>query len=314
MSTFTIKTNNVSTCCNLILWDFAFSVLAISSLLIKPFPNLSGFQCFLLGLLGAILLIGLMAIRLFRNILIFIFSVFWAATAYTLIDLLFHISLYSTPWRYGIGIFCFLIMLGIHLMSAEDFDLLPHSKNSTPSFTTQDFTEEGTILQNDLVQCMNLMDQAEILTNQVHLLFSDDDTVQDYITKNFTDIIQQYNDLVKLIKKFNSKNSKNTFNKAVLETTRLTLKLNTYINYLNVLSEKGNANSTNHHQQSKSSVEHEKDSTKSNYFNGCDTLEKVNKRYRDLVKVYHTDSGNGDTEIFIKITDEYNKLKNRFSN
>lgn len=49
------------------------------------------------------------------------------------------------------------------------------------------------------------------------------------------------------------------------------------------------------------------------YFNGCDSLESVKTRYRDLCKVYHPDMGNGSPEEFDKIQKEYNKLKERLS-
>lgn len=49
----------------------------------------------------------------------------------------------------------------------------------------------------------------------------------------------------------------------------------------------------------------------SDFFNGCNNLESLNKRYRDLCKVYHPDMGNGSTEIFQKLNTEYEMLKKR---
>lgn len=47
----------------------------------------------------------------------------------------------------------------------------------------------------------------------------------------------------------------------------------------------------------------------SSYFSGCTTKEQIQKRYRDLCKVYHPDMGNGSAEIFDQINKEYEQLK-----
>ena len=44
------------------------------------------------------------------------------------------------------------------------------------------------------------------------------------------------------------------------------------------------------------------------FFEGCKTPEAVKKRYRDLCKVYHPDSGNGSEAVFEAICEEYNRL------
>ena len=46
----------------------------------------------------------------------------------------------------------------------------------------------------------------------------------------------------------------------------------------------------------------------SGFFEGCRTPEQLKKRYRDLCKVYHPDSGNGSEAIFEAICEEYNRL------
>ena len=44
------------------------------------------------------------------------------------------------------------------------------------------------------------------------------------------------------------------------------------------------------------------------YFNGCTTEDEIKKRYRDLCKVFHPDSDNGDQETFLKIKEDYEAL------
>ena len=49
------------------------------------------------------------------------------------------------------------------------------------------------------------------------------------------------------------------------------------------------------------------------FFNGCTTEEEVKKRYRDLTKVFHPDSENGDQETFLTIKADYEELMRRIS-
>lgn len=53
-------------------------------------------------------------------------------------------------------------------------------------------------------------------------------------------------------------------------------------------------------------------STTLEYFKDCDSKESITKRYRDLCKVYHPDMGNGSSEIFNKIQNEYNKIRKKY--
>lgn len=48
------------------------------------------------------------------------------------------------------------------------------------------------------------------------------------------------------------------------------------------------------------------------FFAGCDTYEKLEKRYKSLCKTYHPDS-DGDTATFQKMQNEYESLKTMFS-
>ena len=48
--------------------------------------------------------------------------------------------------------------------------------------------------------------------------------------------------------------------------------------------------------------------TSSGFFNGCKDTASIKRRYKDLCKAYHPDSGNGSAEIFNKVTQEYDRL------
>ena len=45
------------------------------------------------------------------------------------------------------------------------------------------------------------------------------------------------------------------------------------------------------------------------FFADCKTPGDIKRRYHDLCKVYHPDSGNGSAELFYRIKEEYDKLR-----
>lgn len=49
------------------------------------------------------------------------------------------------------------------------------------------------------------------------------------------------------------------------------------------------------------------------FFAGCDSLEKLEKRYKSLCKTYHPDMGDGDTETFQRMKAEYESIKTAFN-
>ena len=45
------------------------------------------------------------------------------------------------------------------------------------------------------------------------------------------------------------------------------------------------------------------------FFCGCESMAQLNKRYKSLAKVYHPDTGSGDTETMAAINAEYERVK-----
>ena len=44
------------------------------------------------------------------------------------------------------------------------------------------------------------------------------------------------------------------------------------------------------------------------FFAGVNSLGSLKKRYKDLLKIYHPDNVNGDTEVLQEINREYDRL------
>ncbi|MCR5204047.1 MAG: J domain-containing protein [Lachnospiraceae bacterium] len=62
-------------------------------------------------------------------------------------------------------------------------------------------------------------------------------------------------------------------------------------------------------EEPKKNTEEKKENLKSTgYFNGCKSEEEIKKRYRDLCKVFHPDSENGDQETFLRIKEDYETI------
>lgn len=47
------------------------------------------------------------------------------------------------------------------------------------------------------------------------------------------------------------------------------------------------------------------------FFSGVDNTRALRKRYKDLIKIFHPDNGQGDTEVLQKINEEYEALRKR---
>lgn len=120
---YLVKEDNVSSCCNLVIWDFLITMLFVDTLSSNAFPELRMFQCIIIGVLGGILMLLLMAIPILKHVILFLYSLFWSFVVYDLLDEFIHISDYTPLWRYGIGLIIFLIVLVIHFASAADLEM-----------------------------------------------------------------------------------------------------------------------------------------------------------------------------------------------
>jgi len=64
-------------------------------------------------------------------------------------------------------------------------------------------------------------------------------------------------------------------------------------------------------QAERAAAEQRKKSVTNGFFGGCDTEEKLEKRYKALCKTYHPDNETGDEESFKVIQEEYEKAKKK---
>ena len=321
---YIFKEDNISPCCNLIIWDFFITVATISFSCQNWFSTtLTGFQQFFIGLLGGLLLISLMAIHFIRKIIMILFSIFWSLGIYELLDEFFQFSNYSAPWRYGICIFIFLMAFAIHAVSAEDLGMLSldppqFHKNNSSHKTSNAGSHITSVAQEDLHQCEELFNEAIRLADFVQALPNTTEVLplKNFVKNNTSELVKQYHHLDRCINRYNKILNESSLQQLTTVMDDTSLMLEEYIYTLRTMIDENNERTSydeteydSHYDDRQQTQQTTYSSNVSNYFKGCDTLEKLSKRYRDLAKVYHSDSGNGNDEVFIEITDEYNRLK-----
>lgn len=71
-------------------------------------------------------------------------------------------------------------------------------------------------------------------------------------------------------------------------------------------------NSYNQNNSSSYSTGNQSSSNNLEFFKGCSSVEELDKRYKKLCQVYHPDSATGDSDTFVKLKAEYEKLKEKF--
>ena len=47
------------------------------------------------------------------------------------------------------------------------------------------------------------------------------------------------------------------------------------------------------------------------FFSGVNNMRSLKKRYKDLIKIFHPDNAEGDTDVIQKINEEYEVLRKR---
>jgi len=73
-----------------------------------------------------------------------------------------------------------------------------------------------------------------------------------------------------------------------------------------------NRYSRSHYDESDYDEDLDEDYDEFNFFAGCNSLESIDKKYKQLVKLYHPDNPDGDTKALAEINIQYDKAKAKF--
>ena len=151
-------------------------------------------------------------------------------------------------------------------------------------------------------------------------VFSDilsDPNAPTHIKATTSDYIVQMNAIEKENKAFLRISKRKTFfantQEYILNCTNKLRQLNIeFKEHINILDERERKEQEKRYRQSQQYNQSMKESV-SSYFNGCNSLNSLKERYRDLCKIYHPDSGNGSQQEFVKIQEEFEILKKKYS-
>lgn len=125
---------------------------------------------------------------------------------------------------------------------------------------------------------------------------------EDYILRaNRGQYITDLNDIAEVLRKFNGAVPSDEFDKLIPQIDRiekLKKKVEQQVQQI---------------RESKSGKANVAGGEMSNFFAGCTSSEKLEKRYKALCKTYHPDSDAGDEETFKRMRDEYEKKKAELS-
>lgn len=300
-------------CCNLIIWDVFISFTTIIRFGGQIFPDPSNFIesifTFILSVIIALIPIALMAIPYLGKIVQILFSIFWTIAGYELLDMIFNISEAPLWERVVFGLIIFLLTLSLHLACAGEMNLIPPLPLSSK---LRDKPPMNPAVEARLQQYFDIHDKAMDMIKTVDALPANEHSLplKNYIKQNFSDMIKQMNHLSNSIASYSRNPDPLTLanlNSNLDEILPILVKYNTtFQDLFDAYNQSLN--------DASAGDEGPQENTHISFFQGCDSLESLNKRYKDLVKVYHPDSGNGNDKVFIEITEEYEKLKPSFQN
>ena len=255
------------------------------------------------------ILIGLMAVPYLGHVIHILFSILWTLLGYSILEKIFTLSESPFWQRILSGLIVFFLTLSLHLACAGEMNLIPPLPLSSK---LRDKPPMDPAVEARLQQYFDIHDKAMDMIKTVDALPANEHSLplKNYIKQNFSDMIKQMNHLSNSIANYSRNPDPLTLanlNSNLDEILPILAKYNTTFQDL---FDAYNQNINNTSSEDKETQE----DTHISFFQGCDSLESLNKRYRDLVKVYHPDSGNGNDKVFIEITEEYEKLKPSFEN
>ncbi len=298
-------------CCNLIIWDMLVSFIVALTIIGSLFLNLSTFLVIILAIIVAFIPVVLLQVPYLKYIIHILFSVFYAYLGYGLLDKLFEFSESPLWQQIIIALIIFIITLIAHVGSAGLMDLCTSESFESAELKSDIHTEEESftdpVMEQKIRQCINQYEQAMALTNTANSLPDNEHSfpIKNYIKKHASDIIKQVNKLQDAVARYNKSTNKITFSTLKFVLNNTVPIVGNYMDFLQDLLDDYNENINIPTPPPQQNIP-------VSFFQGCDTLESLNKRYKDLVKVYHPDSGNGNDKVFIEITEEYERLKPSF--
>lgn len=346
MSKYQITQQKGLGCCNLIIWD-TLLVIAVAVFLLTPeySPLALPFELHvvfrvLIGAAAAVVMFLLMKIKYFGAVIQVGFGALWGYFTCALLDAWFGVFKHfeSDPvmwWTVTILIYALFILL--HFISArrgvftsdriiveslDDERIQPAPDDEYDDYDYEDEDDEPAAavprldnagvdeIGGEIERYKKMLEGFEALRGRVNAEIGDADCGElpsqleaaALLWTNSTDRMNNYIDI------FNDAESDR-------ERARITVRMREYINeladetaalqtaYTALLTDRLHGLPPTGAAERISSV---------SYFHGCDTREKLDKRYKNLAKSFHPDTEAGDNESMQLVNEEYERLKKSF--
>ncbi len=292
-----------SGCCNLVIWDFLLTLAAVGIGVYYGFDKaLHPAWCFVIGLVSAIVLVALMNIRILGKIIQILLSAFWAMVAVAMLASFFELD---TLWKIVIFVVLTILFIGVHLVSLEEMGIGSSTTYGTPAVVLKQTTateNHSSQINHQLTQLtqryQNLQDQREtILKQALQLMKKQQNTaLQDAVLEN-----------ERIWKEGSAKLSESA---KKLEHLRALPEIYGVFGVMRDYLDKMEASNETVRNLCVSNEDPQISSAGGfDLFAGCDTLEKLEQRYRQLAKSFHPDTGAGDTQSMQYINAEYERRK-----
>lgn len=319
---------SVHGCCNMVVWDFIISWIFVG-LVASEYLHLHTAFCILIGLVTSILLIFIMNIKYIGPILQIGISVFWTTQVWDIFkdfEWFQHNVIEDTVWNWTVKIGLTVLFISLHVASFNDFregdeafDLPIFTKNTTSSTDYMDnSSNEFTNIAQNLAAsykevCANIQEiQTKIQQKRTSMTENDFDKIN------------------RLIEEFNQKTSDFMANYTILSEnaneatiTSVFDRCNELLIDLKVLRNQFAMHYDNLEQQqfqketSNNASSNQNTTQNTNFdsslFAGCNSKEALTRRYKNLMKTFHPDNADGDTEMAQKIKETYDELLKEYT-
>lgn len=309
-------------CCNLIIWDFLLIMWTVSDYYLPHEIHL--LYRLLIALVIAILFIGLCYVPYLRYILHIVAGLLWACLAWYMIERL-NWSLLNEDivWRRGIQIALGVAFVSLHIVSYGGIGrgFVFHRKKKRYQNLEIDSesivdTEYITDLESYITQFMTLYQNIsdrnheqfqELLSQNIN--FVDRNKIVDRFKESdglMAELMKKIDNINEIIRTSEDEYILNYCSRLKNEMREILEIESDIARILNL------AKDTN----TKESYNTQKESAADNSFDpfaGCHDMESLTKRYKNLVKQFHPDVANGDTEQLQWLNSRYEELRNQMA-
>jgi hypothetical protein len=303
------KEDNVSACCNLVIWDGIATGFVVWAEMLEKFPSMQPIQYIITSIIAGFVMIMLLNVKIIGTILSIICSGIWSYLGYLLIGQFTDLKKISLPWTILILVVLFILALGLHGMSKEDLgktsdgrETFHFDRTKKKGFGKRKEFPEDVYYENAMEEIQLILDDFTVEGNtyiELHDEIINKGLKPDFIYEFDKEINAMHITMDSYIEQVNAASTEETLqylrNSMINLKSRIIQMNNQMSQYIKSMNQTSNNNIN-----------------QVVYFADCTDLESLNKRYKALCQVYHPDTGNGSSDIFTKMSDEYRLLKEKY--